>query len=150
MSFVMVPVPEELVLEVYALINERKEPKPGAPTKAKSTAMAPSWSDEEIERAYRQSPPAMKALLDTLAAHPGEWLSTADLSGPVSEAIGKEYGWMQLAGVLGAFGRRTKSRYGKDSWFFDVERDDMNQRWMYRASPELSKFLQSLAAKGAD
>lgn len=66
----------------------------------------------------------------------------------MSKAIGKEYGWTQLAGVLGVFGRRTKSRYGKTKWFIEVERDDSNQRWMYRVSPELSDFLQKPSRPG--
>ena len=106
------------------------------------------WTGSEIERAYRESPPAMKAFIGALMEYQGEWLGTKELSEPVSEAIGKNYRWQEMAGMLGAFGRRVKNRYDKgDRWFFDVRRDHENSRWVYRVSPELAEFLKTVIAE---
>ena len=54
----------------------------------------------------------MRDILGALASHPGEWLSTEVLAKAIK---GKEADWNTVAGVVGAFGRRLKSRYGLDT-----------------------------------
>jgi hypothetical protein len=100
-------------------------------------------SPELIARAYRESPPAMKRFLDFLA-------DRADVRIPndhVAEGIGVSR--PQLAGVLGAFGRRWANRYQKrnSKWFFDAEwtTDDSSGdwKWHYRMPAEAAQVIRS-------
>lgn len=116
-NYHMVPVPEDRLQEVYAVLG-----RPGGEgnSTASSPQSPPGGNDDSpidaalIVRAYRESPPSVVKFLDYLAEHPDETISSNDLA--------KHMGltWNQLAGVLGAFGRRWKNRYQqKGKWFFD-------------------------------
>ena len=113
----LVPVPEDRLQEVYAVLGRPKGEggAAGAPPSSPPGGDGGSSIDEElIVRAYRESPPRMVKFLDYLATHPDEIVS----SGTLAQDLGIT--WNQLAGVLGAFGRRWKNRYQqKGSWFFE-------------------------------
>ena len=150
MNFVSVMVPEELVTDVYRFIAEQTGKRTVASEEPDGQRDEPvvsrGWTAKEIKRAYKESPPAMIAFLNTLAAHPGEWLGTKELSDPLSAAVKREYGWQEMAGMLGAFGRRISNRYKKKTWFFDAERDHENNRWVYRMNPELAELFLAMVA----
>lgn len=107
------PVPEELVSEVYALLARLCSP-------TERLGANNGWSEEEVVKAYRQSPKAMTAFLDHLATHAGEWFTASEMEEAIEERLGKK---RALRGVLGAFGRRVLNRYGKNVWFFRAESD---------------------------
>ena len=114
----MVPVPEDRLQEVYAVLG-RPRGEEGAAGSAPSAPPSPGGDGDSsldsalIARAYRESSPAMAKFLDYLADHPDETISSVTL------AEHMELTWNQLAGVLGAFGRRWKNRYQQQGkWFF--------------------------------
>jgi hypothetical protein len=116
-DFTMVPVPPDRVLEVYALLSrvssETVEPEPPVGAAESSLATGRATDASVIARAYRESSPKMKAFLDYLADRPEQKISTEE----VGNAIG--YSWNQVAGMLGAFGRRWEHRYkAAGDWFF--------------------------------
>lgn len=111
----MVPVPEDRLEEVYAVLGRAKlnGSAPAAESAVPEVEADTSIDAALIARAYRESPPSMVKFLDYLADHAGETIP----SPAMAEHMGLT--WNQLAGVLGAFGRRWKNRYQqKGSWFF--------------------------------
>ena len=140
-EFVMVPVPLDRVLEVYAVLGRdhqrqvQSEPMPEAvgPPSTRERATDPAI----IKRAYLESSEKMKAFLDYLAARPEQWTSTEE----VGNAIG--YGWNQVAGMLGAFGRRWEHRYKEaGNWFFDNKWDNVENHQDYLMPPEAARIIQ--------
>lgn len=105
-------------------------------------------SPELIERAYRESPPAMKRFLDYLTAHAGRQIPNHE----VADGIGVSR--PQLAGVLGAFGRRWANRYQQRNsrWFFDAEwiagTADGDWKWHYRMPAEAAEIIKRAATGG--
>ncbi|MFL5913052.1 MAG: hypothetical protein ACJ768_21100 [Gaiellaceae bacterium] len=96
MPYVYLPVPEDRVEDVYRLLAGADE--------------AEAKLDQKVllERAYRESDGAFRRLLDYLAERPGEPVTTKQLAA----GIGLERGTASLAGMLGAYGRRARNRYG--------------------------------------
>lgn len=69
------------------------------------------WTPARIRTMVDQSDKAMRSVLKALASRPGEWLSTEVLAEAVSGSANSN----TIAGTLGAFGRRCKSRYGLET-----------------------------------
>jgi hypothetical protein len=116
-DYIMVPVPPDRILEVYALLSrapsETAEPEPPVGAAESPSAPGRATDPKVIARAYRESSDKMKAFLDYLADRPEQLISTE----VVGNAIG--YSWNQVAGMLGAFGRRWEHRYkAAGKWFF--------------------------------
>jgi hypothetical protein len=123
-------------MEIYSLIANQ------ASRSKESTALSPSfddladdWPDELVRRAYAESPPPMKRILELLATTPGRDLASDELA----KAIGPEASWPNLAGTLGAFGRRVRSRYQRRRWFF-------NSHWDH----DLGKMVYSMPDRAAE
>lgn len=95
-EFVYVPVPAVRVAEVFRLLA-------GLPGK---TAEA-SDSERVVRRVFLESEENFRALLRFLASRAGQSISTAE----AAEALGLPNGAASLAGMLGAFARRSKNRY---------------------------------------
>jgi len=112
-DLVTVPVPRKHLSRVYGFIAELDgglaTSIPQAPAPAASESPTEEWTPALIRKMVEQSPPAMRDLLNALATHPGEWMSSEKLAKAIQ---GKEADWNTVAGTLGAFGRRLKSRYG--------------------------------------
>jgi hypothetical protein len=58
-----------------------------------------------------------------------------DPSGALRGTNKPEANWNNVAGTLGAFGHRAKSRYGKDKWFTD-SKEDADGWYVHRMSNE--------------
>ena len=95
-----------------------------------------------VKRAYRESPDTMKKVFDRLADSP-------DLVVPM-EQLEKATGYTgtsQMAGALGAFGRRWKNRYhgGKDAkWPFEAWWDFERNSMVYRMSLAVAKVIKGM------
>lgn len=138
-DWVTIPVPKRLAPSVYALIA--KEMAPVMPTEVVTAEQVPdgsaSWTSEEIKRLVEESPPAMKVILELLAKNPDKWLDSAVMAEALKTRL-KHFGgenkpeanWNTVAGTLGAYGRRVKSRYGKDEWFHKA-RPDPQGHWKH-------------------
>lgn len=113
-GWVEVSIPEDLVVDVYAFIAERRQAEPPEGETHPDTegdGARSGWTPEIMKRCYRESPDSMKAVLEHLAERPDEWVGTGTLVGVAGYSERSE-----MAGVFGAFGRRVKNRYGMDSW----------------------------------
>ena len=100
-EYVSLPVPVDRVQEVYELLA-----RPSGAGALGGTGASPlPWSDELLGRAYDESSPAMRAVLDTLTQWAGQIVSAAELA----DATGVKR--RELRGVLGAFARRWANRY---------------------------------------
>jgi hypothetical protein len=103
-EFVYVPVPLGRVEDVYRLLAGQATESADA-----STALA-----QTVRRIYLESDEPFRNLLRFLADHPGQPMST----GEVAAALRLPNGAASLAGMLGAFARRSKSRY-EGYWPFE-------------------------------
>jgi hypothetical protein len=116
-DLVNVAVPREYLTQVYRLIAELDHRHPDGSSSI-GTASVPSdlpnleWTPARIRKMVDQSDDTMRDILKALATHPGEWLSIETLAQAIK---GKDADWNTVAGALGAFGRRLKSRYGLES-----------------------------------
>jgi len=134
-EFIMVPVPRDRVQEVYRLLAT----EPVLPTAALTgEEEAEPWTDSDITRAYRESPPRMKLFLDYLASMPGQAVTSEETAKAV------DYTRHQQAGMLGAFGRRVKNRYGRSTWFFEYGWNDKRGEWTYSMEAGPAKVLRGI------
>jgi hypothetical protein len=111
-GFVQIAVPEDRVLDVYAFLLGKDQN--GA-----------TWTPDLLERMYLESPKPIQQLLVTLAKRAG----TVHTDEELAEAVGRSR--TQLAGVLGAYGRRVKNRYGMEQWPFETIYDDAAGMYSY-------------------
>jgi hypothetical protein len=133
--------------QVYGLIAELEGAAPGnsasvsaEPAEQASNGSGSSWTPELIERAYVQSPPAMQRILEKLADQPGTEIVSDDLA----KAIGPGAAWPNLAGTLGAFGRRTKSRYKQASWPFQHRWDHDREKMVYSMTEDIAQIIKNV------
>ena len=145
-NYVQVPIPERFVLPVYELLTRLSSESED--TRPKSTPAAPNvngvpheWSKDDIARMWRESPPPMKAFISHLADRP----ETAVTSAEVGDAIGRR--GSKFSGTLGAFGRRMRSRYKKDSWPFEAYWDHNLHCMVYRMSMGTAEIIAEMASK---
>src|SRR4051794_17105139 len=95
-EFIYVPVPANRVDEVYRLLG----------TKALAEKAEPPARDLAlITRVWAESHANHRALMTFLAEHPDRWFTTRELAKPLGLSNAR-----QVAGMLGAFGRRAKHR----------------------------------------
>lgn len=128
--YVMVPVPEERVPEVYAFLASAPvaaEPRSAEPQAEPNAAEAQAevewtdeeikkaWSEEEIQEVYRETTDNVRHLLDYLAARPGQNIRIAELKAELG------FTTAQFRGVTGGFGKRISHRHDQKKWFFRVE-----------------------------
>jgi hypothetical protein len=81
----------------------------------------------------------MQKLLLMLAENAGKWVS----AGEITDALGITRA--QLAGVLGAFGRRLKNRYKGAQRPFSARWDHEQGSWLYRMDAEAAEVIKRAA-----
>lgn len=141
-SFINIPVPIDRVDEVYAVLGKPRAAtrapvaQPEAPD-AKPAAPAAAVAEDVIVRAYRESPPGMKAVFDCLADRPEQEVPMKEL------AAGIDREPKQVSGVLGAFGRRWKNRYHQTGgWPFASWWDWDESQMHYRMSADVAAVIR--------
>jgi hypothetical protein len=114
MQYVLMAVPAEFVPRVAALIaefdvggSEVQVEKPANGTSPPDGGFINGWTEVLVSRAFRESADPMRRVLLFLAGHGGEEVTPTE----IAEAIDAERGWNTVAGMLGAFGRRSVNRY---------------------------------------
>ena len=106
-------------------------------------ASADDWTPSRLRKMLQQSPPAMKDILRAMAKQPDKWLTTKQLAEAIQNNPDADA--MTVAGTLGAFGRRLKSRYGIDSFPFEKRYDHEAMSKAYCMSAAIgSQVLQML------
>jgi hypothetical protein len=132
-----IPVREKFVPDVIALLAKLEE---GGGGNSRSEGEA-ALDQALVERMYIESQPRHRALLDFLAKHPDHWFYTTDLA----RELKLENGTRAVAGLFGAFGRRSKHRYdGEKPWrmYWDSSREEAK----YTVEPDVASWIQ-LAAR---
>ncbi len=133
-ELVNVAVPRSRLAEVYALL--------GSPSRMTVTATPAEpasddgWTEDLINRAYRESAERMRQVFDHLMDHPDEWVSAKQLA----SVLGVKQ--TQMRGVLGGFGHRKHSRYGLDQWPCDTRWDDQESTSFFRMSTGQAAVFQ--------
>lgn len=130
-NYIMVPVPDEMVPEVMELITKRT-------TVATDIQISPqrTW-DDTLQQLWPQLDAPIKTFLKTLAKQMGQWVPTGDLLKPLGKSRS------QIAGMLGAFGRRCRNHYnGKIP--FDKTWDKASRQYTYRVPPSVAQILNKL------
>jgi hypothetical protein len=158
-EFVMIPVPVDRVQEVYEVLGRPKQTSPL--TAATETPKAPngyvngtiSWPEDLLRRCYRESPPVMTVVFEHLATNAGREVTSAELAEAVGTGIGEPgYERAQLAGVLGAFGRRWKNRYERGgrhdgAWPFRAEWSAEHEMFVYEMNTDVAKVFDKFIAE---
>ena len=154
-EFIMVAVPQSRVLDVYALLT-RSDVGPSIDAKPVcnearvdhlyENGIRKGWSIAEINRAVRESSPAMQMIMRQLATHAGNWVIMDDLVTVVYGGNNIDEGRKKISGVLGAFGHRVHRRYSKDSWFFATELRE--GRYWYRMTIETAELMVAALSNG--
>ncbi len=121
MGYVMVAVPAELVPAVTELVEGRQVELAGAADSGK--LLLHGWDEPTVRRAYRESGDNMRRILRFLARNADREVDADE----VAAAIGARFGWNSVAGMLGAFGRRSTNRYGKSFPMWEQRYDDRDR-----------------------
>lgn len=124
MAYVLMAVPAELVPAVTAFLESQDSGRPSSghsavPGGAAEEGFVHGWNRDLVQRAYRESADQMRRLLRFLADQPNVEVSSYELA----DAIGAKFGWNTVAGMLGAFGRRSVNRYGRDEPMWEYRFD---------------------------
>jgi hypothetical protein len=136
---------EEDLLEAYrfALSLEKTAAETFASDEVDHESATDRWSQGEIERAYLESPRAMKLIFNGMVDHPDEILTADDLARflthkPHADAV-------TVRGTMGAFANRCTSRYGRSKRDFPFEHWYVEGGYArYRMSSEVANVLRSL------
>lgn len=127
-DYVYLPVPIDRVEEVMLFL-----------------VSADKSQDRRIEdlvvRIYRESDEPFRKLLSYLAEHPDEYMSSARIAG----ALNLKSHAASLAGMLGAFGRRTTNRY-TGFWPFDRINNPESKMVELIMSGEVAKLVKQEAS----
>ncbi len=140
MKYVMVAIPSELVPAVTEFVENQNRP---STLRLGEGDFVHGWSAEAVRRAYRESADKMRTLLRFLADHPGEEVSSEQ----IARAIDARFGWNTVAGMLGAFGRRSANRYGMSAPMWEY-RYDGEGRILLTMPQDVAEVIRQAARRG--
>lgn len=126
-------------------IPKRVRPAKGVTMRRSNSSDSPSKfvTTEFARRVLMRRPPPsepFQTMLKALAkAHP-EWLPRRELRRVVAD----DYTPQQLAGLMGAFGRRMShtDEYDEEAHFFDYQWSEEEQDWVYRLPDSVLEALK--------
>lgn len=144
-EFVYVAVPRHLAAKIYRHIADLVESDPTS-MESKGIAgglaakLSPELSAALTRRMYKDSHEPHRRLMRFLAEAPDTWFSTEELA----HALQLEHGAKGMAGMLGAFGRRAKHRYGgRTPW--ESRWDGVHEKAFHRMRPTVAEAVQAAA-----
>lgn len=126
---VYIPVPADRVDDVFRFLLGIE----GAQGSADSDL------DQLLERVYRESEEQFRRLLHLLASRPGVPMSTQEVADSLKLYRGKG----SLAGMLGAFGRRSTNRYD-GFWPFEKLYNAADERSELMMRPNVAAIIERL------
>lgn len=147
-DFINIPVPRDRVQDVYELLARIAIDKPAQARQSGRVNGTIEWPEDLLMRAYRESPPAMKVVFDYLASHADKAATSEMLKNAIASVLKKPgYKRDQLAGVLGAFGRRWKNRYRRGgradgAWPFAATWNGDLGMYEYRMSGDVAEVMR--------
>ena len=131
-QYVYVPVPTDRVKDVFLLLSGQHQEQSSADPDL----------GQVITRIYRESEEQFRRLLRFLADRPGVPVSTLE----VAEGLDLYRGTGSLAGMLGAFGRRSTNRY-EGFWPFEKLYNAAEERSELIMPPEVAAVVDDLAER---
>jgi hypothetical protein len=140
--WVSVPVPEEMVPHVMAVVLEgtrQRELDEEAPPP--EDAYRGSWTEDELRDALQKATRSMGIVLRYLAVRPEEKVDGPTLA---EEVYGEGASANQIGGALGSFKRRIKSTYGKTKWPFSATYDDERHLWEYSMDARTAETIRRI------
>ena len=146
-DLVEILVPRSLVMDIYRFIAERSgslAPKAQrGNVESNAVELGGEWDAALLNRMYQESDKNMRAILDHLIARPGQTVPASDLIHVLAQSRDdKKATSMTLGGTLGAFGRRVRSRYKRDSWPFEVKWSPEERQCHYQMSDSVASQLR--------
>ncbi len=153
-----VPVPERFLPLVYKALADAHRDEANARSRGDdASGQAPAeedpreWTEDEVVRAYRESSFRQRAALEYLADNLEHEVSSRELARAVYPDDDPEIAEGKLYGVLGAFGRRASSKYGKKKWFFRGYRERLDNGklgyFIYKMPAEKAAWVQKASGK---
>jgi hypothetical protein len=139
-EYIYIPVPTEKAPAVYHLLAGGYTTSPGTPSTDADIPNPAATPDEElVHRMYIESYDGHKRLMRLLAKTPERWLYTAE----IATELDIEHGARGVAGMLGAFGRRSKNRYGHlKPWV--TQWDGIREEARHMMTSDIAKIITSL------
>ncbi len=143
MQYVLMAIPAQFVPEVAALIAAFDVSSPVLLPEASSDdgPMINGWTEDLVRQAFRESADPMRNVLLFLAHHGGEEVTAVE----IADAIDAKRGWNTVAGMLGAFGRRSVNRYKRSQPMWE-SREGV-ERTLYRMPVAVATVIKAAAAK---
>ncbi|HTB49480.1 MAG TPA: DUF6416 domain-containing protein [Solirubrobacteraceae bacterium] len=144
-EFIYIPVPSQWAPAIYKRLAELEDED--APPALPAAAPTVTLDAALVEQMYRESHSQHRRLMEYLADHPGEWFYTSELADSL-EIEKKSRG---VAGMLGAFGKRSNNRYGglkpwETRW--DGVREEARHRMSLDSAEVISKVAASVGESG--
>jgi hypothetical protein len=112
-NFQSVPVPEEHVSAVYALLAQLQG---GSIPSTAAVVDESLWPTELVKRAVIESQSPMRDTLVMLAEAGDDGITTEE----IAEHFSFDAGRNAVSGMLGAFGRRCQNRYDREDGLYEV------------------------------
>jgi hypothetical protein len=134
-NYVSVPVPEHLVPAVMLLITDSLAKQPTRIQEVVTT----DWTEPELQRMWDESGVPMRRTLVLLAQNAGLPVPMSQ----IAKTLGKPPKGHQVAGMMGAFGRRLKNRYNRTKWPFAVIQNAIGGYWEYVMAHDVAKIIMS-------
>ncbi len=137
-ELVAVMVPKHHLSKVYGFIAQLDSagPATGSTVAEAPVAGADDWTSARLRRMIQESAQTMRDVLKAMAEKAGTWVTVRDLAAAISSKPDAD--WNTLAGAMGAFGRRVKSRYGIETMPFEKRYDHTAHCKTYRMSKEIA------------
>jgi hypothetical protein len=145
MQFVLMAIPTALVPQVADLLagfSLTAEIAPGFESSGSKAGFPNEWTETLVRRAYQESADPMRQLLAFLADHADEEVTSEQ----IADALNAEKGWNTVAGMLGAFGRRSANRYERPRPMWDF-RWDTDGRARLKMPAAVADVIKSVAGK---
>ncbi|MBI2690566.1 MAG: hypothetical protein HYX29_01280 [Solirubrobacterales bacterium] len=141
-KYVQVPVPERFVSAILRRIVELENEE--AHEVEQIDSGQPILFSEPAEglftRMYVESRGRQRDLLRLLASQPDQWFSTAD----VARELGIIAGTQGAGGMIGAFGRRAKNRYGGRLPWRQVRHPESGENF-YMMDSDIARIITQIA-----
>ena len=156
-TWMTVPVREDFLGEVLALIQEKLKGDQVSPERESSTVqrvVTPEVKDSDVQTYHGgftkdelrdmllKPTRAMGILLRHFATHPETDVTRTEMA---ELAYGEGASPSQLSGALGSFTRRNRGRYGKDAWPFYVSGyDEERQQWLFKMDARTAEAIREI------
>jgi hypothetical protein len=135
-EFVMVPVPADRVLDVYAFLGD---PKGSGPGESVGEKKSDDWSAQLVERVVRASSVPSRQFQYFLADHSNEWIDTHT----VAAQLGLERS--SFPGYLASIEQRAR-KLGFEAGAKPFEAEWRVDRAYYRMSPDVAEAVRRVRA----